>query len=65
VELKAKRDKKTRADMEWNGSTRRYVPRPESSFSFLYNYNYTPYPGKNIIKTLSTLLLKALTLFLE
>ncbi|XP_014513232.1 putative homeobox-leucine zipper protein ATHB-51 [Vigna radiata var. radiata] len=31
--------------MEWNGSTRRYVPRPDSSFGFLYNYNYTPYPG--------------------
>ncbi|KAL2323152.1 hypothetical protein Fmac_027531 [Flemingia macrophylla] len=31
--------------MEWNGSTRRYVPRPESSLSFLYNYNYTAYPG--------------------
>ncbi|XP_057741717.1 putative homeobox-leucine zipper protein ATHB-51 [Arachis stenosperma] len=34
--------------MDWNnnGSTRSFVPRPDSSFSFLYNYTYTnPYPG--------------------
>ncbi|KAJ1419481.1 Homeobox-like domain superfamily [Sesbania bispinosa] len=31
--------------MEWNGSTRRFVPRAESSLSFLYNYNHNPYPG--------------------
>nr|ACU23246.1 unknown [Glycine max] len=34
--------------MEWNGSTRRYVPRADSSLSFLYNYNYTPYPGMEV-----------------
>ncbi|XP_020991889.1 putative homeobox-leucine zipper protein ATHB-51 isoform X3 [Arachis duranensis] len=34
--------------MDWNnnGSTRSFVPRPDSSFSFLYNYTYTnPYPA--------------------
>ncbi|KAG4982241.1 hypothetical protein JHK87_026990 [Glycine soja] len=35
--------------MEGNyGSTRRYVPRADSSLSFLYNYNYTPYPGMEV-----------------
>ncbi|KAJ7976034.1 Homeobox leucine zipper protein [Quillaja saponaria] len=31
--------------MAWNGSLRPFVPRPESSLSFLYNYNYDLYPG--------------------
>ncbi|KAI9122379.1 hypothetical protein K1719_007068 [Acacia pycnantha] len=31
--------------MEWNGSIRTFVPRAESSLSFLYNYNCSPYPG--------------------
>ncbi|KAF7804356.1 putative homeobox-leucine zipper protein ATHB-51 [Senna tora] len=38
--------------MDWNGSIRSFVPRPESSLSFLYNYNYnstTPYhPGMEV-----------------
>ncbi|KAK7392536.1 hypothetical protein VNO78_20979 [Psophocarpus tetragonolobus] len=48
VEVEGKRDKKIKPDMEWSGSTRHYVPRPESSLSFLYNYNYTPYPGMEV-----------------
>ncbi|XP_061337722.1 homeobox-leucine zipper protein ATHB-22-like [Gastrolobium bilobum] len=34
--------------MEWNGSTRGFVPREESSLSFIYNYNYNPYPGMEV-----------------
>ncbi|KAJ7971472.1 Homeobox leucine zipper protein [Quillaja saponaria] len=30
--------------MDWTGSSRPFVPRPDS-FSFLYNYNYDPYTG--------------------
>jgi len=33
--------------MEWNGNTRSFVPQPESSLSFLYNYNQCSYQGKN------------------
>ncbi|GMY25079.1 putative homeobox-leucine zipper protein ATHB-51 [Fagus crenata] len=34
--------------MDWNGSLRPFVSRPESSLSFLYNYNYDPYPGMEV-----------------
>ncbi|XP_027353383.1 putative homeobox-leucine zipper protein ATHB-51 [Abrus precatorius] len=30
--------------MDWHESTRPFVPRPESSLSFFYNYNNHPYP---------------------
>ena len=31
--------------MDWTGSLRSFVPRPEPSLNFLYNYNYDPYQG--------------------
>lgn len=31
--------------MDWNESTRPFVPHTESSLSFFYNYNNTPYSG--------------------
>ncbi|KAI4349048.1 hypothetical protein L6164_009695 [Bauhinia variegata] len=34
--------------MDWNGSIRPFVPRADSSLSFLYNYNYSPYPGMEV-----------------
>ncbi|GAB2229608.1 hypothetical protein Drorol1_Dr00013855 [Drosera rotundifolia] len=37
--------------MEWNINSRAapFVPRPDqSSFSFLYNYNYDPFPGMDM-----------------
>ncbi|XP_062167989.1 homeobox-leucine zipper protein ATHB-22-like isoform X2 [Alnus glutinosa] len=34
--------------MDWNGSLRPFVSRPESSLSFLYNYNYDTYPGMEV-----------------
>ncbi|KAK2454874.1 hypothetical protein P8452_02192 [Trifolium repens] len=36
--------------MEWNGNQRSFVPQPESSLSFLYNYNQTPYQGMMEVK---------------
>ncbi|KAF5473628.1 hypothetical protein F2P56_010228 [Juglans regia] len=30
--------------MDWNGSSRPFVSQPESSLSFLYNYNYDHFP---------------------
>ncbi|RVX11919.1 hypothetical protein VitviT2T_012623 [Vitis vinifera] len=41
-------DKRKEADMDWNGNLRPFVSRPESSFTFLYNYNYDPYPGMEV-----------------
>ncbi|GAB4856514.1 hypothetical protein Ancab_014431 [Ancistrocladus abbreviatus] len=35
--------------MDWNTNLRPFVPRPDqSSFSFLYNYNYDPFPGMEV-----------------
>ncbi|GAB2235829.1 hypothetical protein Droror1_Dr00026270 [Drosera rotundifolia] len=36
--------------MDWNSNLRPFVPaRPDqSSFSFLYNYNYDPFPGMEV-----------------
>ncbi|KAK7267859.1 hypothetical protein RIF29_20538 [Crotalaria pallida] len=35
--------------MDWNGSsTVPFVPRSDSSLSFLYNYSYTQYPGGEV-----------------
>ncbi|XP_059463587.1 homeobox-leucine zipper protein ATHB-22-like [Corylus avellana] len=34
--------------MDWNGNLRPFVSRPESSLSFLYNYNYDPFPGMEV-----------------
>ncbi|XP_022747607.1 putative homeobox-leucine zipper protein ATHB-51 [Durio zibethinus] len=31
--------------MDWNGTLRTFVSRPEPSLNFLYNYNYDQYPG--------------------
>ncbi|KAF7818714.1 putative homeobox-leucine zipper protein ATHB-51 [Senna tora] len=46
--LKLRGKVKTEMNMDWNGSMTPFVPRAESSLSFLYNYNYnynyTPYP---------------------
>jgi hypothetical protein len=48
--------------MDWNGSLRPFVSRPESSLSFLYNYNYDPYPGK-LISTVSLLTVFSIMVF--
>ncbi|XVF76303.1 hypothetical protein PTKIN_Ptkin13bG0255600 [Pterospermum kingtungense] len=31
--------------MDWNGTLRTFVSRPEPSLNFLYNYNYDQYPA--------------------
>ena len=36
---------KVEVNMDWTGSLRSFVPRPEPSLNFLYNYNYDPYQG--------------------
>ncbi|GAB4833498.1 hypothetical protein Ancab_031742 [Ancistrocladus abbreviatus] len=35
--------------MDWNANLRPFVPRPDqNSLSFLYNYNYDPFPGMEV-----------------
>nr|XP_023885965.1 putative homeobox-leucine zipper protein ATHB-51 [Quercus suber]POE68967.1 putative homeobox-leucine zipper protein athb-51 [Quercus suber] len=34
--------------MDWTGSLRPFVPRPEPSLNFLYNYNCDPYQGMEV-----------------
>ncbi|XVE96532.1 hypothetical protein REPUB_Repub02eG0230600 [Reevesia pubescens] len=34
--------------MDWNGTLRTFVSRPEPSLSFLYNHNYDQYPGMDM-----------------
>ncbi|XP_028783307.1 putative homeobox-leucine zipper protein ATHB-51 [Neltuma alba] len=34
--------------MDWDWSIRPSVPQAESSFGFLCNFNYTPYPGMEV-----------------
>ncbi|XP_038684861.1 homeobox-leucine zipper protein ATHB-22-like [Tripterygium wilfordii] len=34
--------------MDWNANLRAFVPRPESSFNFLYNHNYEQFPGMKV-----------------
>jgi hypothetical protein len=48
--------------MDWNGSLRPFVSRLESSFSFLYSYNYDPYPGE-LISTLLVLTVFSIVVF--
>ena len=38
--------------MDWTGSLRPFVPRPEPSLNFLYNYNYDPYQGTPSLLTM-------------
>ncbi|KAJ0028279.1 hypothetical protein Pint_35827 [Pistacia integerrima] len=37
--------------MDWNSNLRTFLPRPETSFDFLYNYNYDQYPGMEMKHT--------------
>ncbi|TKY62055.1 putative homeobox-leucine zipper protein ATHB-51 [Spatholobus suberectus] len=49
MELKGRDlNRKVEADMDWNQSTKPFVPRPESSLSFFYNYNNNPYPAVEV-----------------
>jgi hypothetical protein len=48
--------------MDWNGSSRPLVSRLESSLSFLYSYNYDPYPGE-LISTLLVLTVFSIVVF--
>ncbi|KAF5737501.1 Homeobox-leucine zipper protein ATHB-51 [Tripterygium wilfordii] len=34
--------------MDWNTNLRAFVPRPESSFNFLYNHNYDQFAGMKV-----------------
>ncbi|KAK7337166.1 hypothetical protein VNO77_17728 [Canavalia gladiata] len=49
MELKEGDRKIEKTDMDWHESTTSFVPQPESSLSFFYNYNNNnPFPGVEV-----------------